>query len=169
MPRLTVDGGIHWQTCHSPRVWNISPGPSVEHVFKNVQMEGQQFFRQRQENGRGFPSLGATLLAIPTPPTLYLGQKAEPHPGLMNSPCRNSLLARVYDCSFSWGMGWGWGRQKKEGGCQENRSSEVQFQDLSDSKVSLWYLKLRLYKTSTSALNHFFPLSTPSLGKLSKL
>lgn len=82
---------------------------------------------------------------------------------------QNSLLVRVYNCLLSWGIGWGWGRQKKEGGCQENGSSEVQFQDLSDSKVSLWYLKLRLHKTSTSALNHFFPLSTPSLGKLSKL
>lgn len=35
-------------------------------------------------------------------------------------------------------------------------------------KASLRYLKLKLHKTSTSALNHFFPLSTPSLGKLCK-
>ena len=47
----------------------------------------------------------------------------------------------------------GMGSQRKEGGCQENRPSEAQFQDPSDSQVSLWYLKLRLPKESTSALN----------------
>lgn len=45
------------------------------------------------------------------------------------------------------------GSQRKEGGCQENRPSEAQLQDPSDSQVSLWYLKLRLPKKSTSALN----------------
>lgn len=34
------------------------------------------------------------------------------------------------------------------------RAPEVQFQDPSDSTVSLGYLKLRLHKNSTSALNH---------------
>lgn len=101
-----IDGGRQEQTYHgsrvwTPRDWNISLGPSVELVYKRAQTEGQQFFGQRQENGRGLTSLRATLLATLTPPTLYLGQKAEPHLGLMNSPCGNSLLARVYNCLFS--------------------------------------------------------------------
>lgn len=41
---------------------------------------------------------------------------------------------------------------------------------LSDSEIFLWYLKLRLHKNSTSALNHdSFPPSTPSLGQPFKL
>lgn len=89
MPRPMVDAGIQWQTCHSPppTVWNISPGPSVECVFKRAQMEKQQFFRQRQENGRVMTSrghcAGHTNTSHPVP-----GRKAEPHPALMNSPCR---------------------------------------------------------------------------------
>lgn len=64
------------------------PGLSVGCMFKRTQRKGHQFFKRRQENGRGLISRGSTLLAILTPPTVQLEQKAEPHPALMNFPYR---------------------------------------------------------------------------------
>lgn len=78
----------------------------------------------------------------------------------MNFPCtvfswqEFTTIAFLPEAADGAGVGQRWGRERKEGGCQASRAPEVQFQDPSDSKVSLGYLKLRLHKNSTSALNH---------------
>lgn len=132
-------------------------------------MEGPSPLIRKRRMAKVWHLSGATLSAIPMPPNPAAGAKGRNYTQLW-WPSLGEFSLGLQWLPFLLNMGWEWSRKRKESGCQENKLPEMQFQGLNNSKVFLYYLKLRLHKNSTSALNyHSFPSSPPNLGKPSKL